>query len=107
MKYSRELSQYEHCASCIQFELGEIIVKDSVLMLVEANAQPEGIYLLLERHRNCDWGELCAEGKAKNDEATQSDGRIFSSYVYGKEQVWIITAKDRSTTTVLLIDDYQ
>ena len=112
MKHSKELSQNEHIntSNSIPFELGNIVIKESVQTLsknnMEANPQCVEITLLLERHKNRDWGELCSEGNARNDEATKSNGRIFSSYAYGKEQVWIITEKDRKTTTVLLMDDY-
>ncbi|AQS40664.1 hypothetical protein Sps_05601 [Shewanella psychrophila] len=101
MKHSKELSQSEHIntSDSIPFELGNIVIKETVRTLLrktmEANPQCVGVSLLLERHKNRDWGELCAEGKARNDEATKSDGRIFSSYAFDKEQIWIITEQDK------------
>jgi len=71
------------------------------------------ITALFESHASGDWGNLDAEYKAANDEATRTgDGRLFSSYDtpdYGK--IWIITNDirgegDGPVTTVLFHDDY-
>ena len=65
---------------------------------------------LLTRHINGDWGDLCADDAALNDEAAEQGGRILSSYNLpinrhaGK--IWIITEWDRSATTILLPDEY-
>lgn len=69
----------------------------------------------LTRHRMGDWGCVCDEDKATNDEAVQAGFRILSAYPidpakphkgYGDNVVWIITEADRSVTTILLPSEY-
>jgi hypothetical protein len=60
----------------------------------------------LERHRLCDWGELCQEDREANDWSLQNGERILSSYSEGTTRFWIITERDRSSTTILLPEEY-
>jgi len=54
-----------------------------------------------------DWGQVCAEDWRLNDEAVQDGSRIVSAYITLKGvKIWIITEADRSTTTILLPDEY-
>lgn len=64
--------------------------------------------LLLARHIHGDWGDLYAEDLAANELALLTGNRLLSSYTLpeGKGKVWIITEADRSTTTILLPDEY-
>ena len=61
----------------------------------------------LRRHVTGDWGNIDAEDKAANDQALLSGGRLVSSYL-GKDgtKFWVITEADRSSTTVLLPEEY-
>ena len=59
------------------------------------------------RHESGDWGEVCPEDKQANETALQFGGLLFSAYHDSNGvKFWIITAADRSSTTVLLPDDY-
>ena len=63
----------------------------------------------LKRHLSGDWGELCAEDRALNDEALRTgEARLFSSYPLpdGSGALWVITEWDRSVTTLLLPSEY-
>jgi hypothetical protein len=61
----------------------------------------------LRRHAIGDWGDLGAEDWKANDEALTSGGRLLSAYVVrAGEQLWIITEADRSSTTILLPEEY-
>lgn len=61
----------------------------------------------LRRHHAGDWGELCAEDKASNEEALLVGERLFSSYLSDRGvKFWIITERDRSATTALLPSEY-
>lgn len=78
----------------------------------------DDIQPLLDRHAAGDWGDLCEDDKALNNEAISNEanptdpdgndlrGRVMSSYVLHGEKVWVITEYDRSETTVLLPDEY-
>jgi hypothetical protein len=62
---------------------------------------------LLSRHQRGDWGNLDEEDKQANEQALACGGRIFSSYqVTGAVKFWVITEADRSTTTILLPEEY-
>lgn len=64
----------------------------------------------LTRHRTGDWGNVCPEDAALNDEALVTGKRIVSCYMAPSDcqfaKVWIITEADRSATTVLLPEEY-
>ena len=60
-----------------------------------------------QRYLYCDWGEMCDEDKALNNEALKSNGRIFAAYEKkGLPKIYIITEWDRSATTILFPDEY-
>ena len=62
---------------------------------------------LLDRHVMGDCGDMEQEDIFANvDAITSGEGRIFSSYKVGPEKIWIITADDRSHTTIMLPSDY-
>ena len=53
------------------------------------------------------WGDLCDEDKAMNDDAVKLGGRVFSAYrLRDCKKIWVITEADRSSTTVLLPEEY-
>ena len=61
----------------------------------------------LRRHVAGDWGDVSAEDWKANDEALAAGERLLSAYVVRPgERLWIITEADRSSTTVLLPDEY-
>lgn len=85
------------------FALGQTVATPNVLDTV-----PKGeIFAALQRHQNCDWGDVCTQDKWSNDRAVKTGERLFSVY-YSKSgtKFWIITEADRSATTVLLPEDY-
>ena len=61
---------------------------------------------LLERHRRGDWGDLDESDRAANDRALVHGGRVLSAYLAEGIRLWCITEADRSTTTLLLPEDY-
>lgn len=97
----KDLGQSSHP----KFSLGALIFSAAVDRLVR-NDKLDPIPLL-RRHLCGDWGDLCDQDKALNDDALQSHYRLFSAYeVAPHYRVWIITEADRSSTTVLLPEDY-
>lgn len=90
-------------ASEPRFPLGQLNATPSVIERVP----PEETGVALMRHAAGDWGNLCEEDKAANDAAVVQGLRILSSYeTQGGITFWIITEWDRSSTTVLLPEDY-
>jgi hypothetical protein len=61
----------------------------------------------LIRHNRGDWGDLSAEDKKMNNWAVENDERVLSAYTTSDGlKFWIVTEADRSSTTVLLPDEY-
>jgi hypothetical protein len=61
----------------------------------------------INRHLNGDWGDLGEADRRSNDEAIRKSDRLFSAYqVNSHVKIWIITERDRSSTTLLLPDEY-
>lgn len=61
---------------------------------------------LVRRHQAGDWGDLDQEDVQSNVQAIQHELRVFSSYKIGDGKVWVITEADRSSTCILLPDEY-
>lgn len=61
---------------------------------------------LLIRHEMCDWSDMNEVSRKENEIALDRGDRILSSYFVQGERVWIITEYDRSSTTILLPDEY-
>lgn len=88
------------------FRLGQVVATPEALAaLEEAN---ESAMPLIQRHHHGDWGNLCDEDQQLNDEAVKDGSRILSSYVLEatSQKIWVITEADRSSTTILLPEDY-
>ncbi len=59
------------------------------------------------RHATGDWGELDPHDREENDFSLRSGYRLLSAYRTNSGlKFWIITEADRSTTTILLPEEY-
>src|SRR5450830_2157481 len=87
------------------FALGQVVATPGALdALIKLDIEPLEI---IHRHVTGDWGDLCAEDRHQNLFAIRSGLRIFSSYkLSASTKIWIITEADRSSTTLLLPDEY-
>jgi hypothetical protein len=95
----------EHESPQPKFELGQLVGTPGALEAVQRNG-PEPFDFLL-RHVTADWGDLEDEDKEENDFSVEKELRILSAYnLNDGTRVWIITEADRSTTTVLLPEEY-
>ena len=79
--------------------------------VITANAaealHPADVVAALRRHAHGDWGEVCAEDAAENELSLTEGSRLLSAYTdRSGVKFWIITEWDRSSTTVLLPEDY-
>ncbi len=93
------------------FELGRIVATPGALEAIP----PERLLECLARHVSGDWGCVDPEDAAANDAATHEGTRILSAYPidpakpckgHGDNCIWIITEADRSSTCVLLPEEY-
>ena len=62
---------------------------------------------IIARHSAGDWGDVDPEDAKMNDAAVKSGCRIMSVYkLKDYLEIWAITEADRSSTTLLLPEDY-
>jgi hypothetical protein len=87
------------------FPLGEIGITPGALgRLVEHGLLPAN---LLIRHQSGDWGDLEEFDKHQNQFSIRAGLRILSSYlINNSEKVYVITEADRSSTTILMPEEY-
>lgn len=84
------------------FRLGRLVITP------QANAvlNKTDVRMALGRHVHGDYGEVSDLDKEANAEALKTGDRILSAYYSNGIRYWIITEADRTSTTVLLPDDY-
>ena len=93
-----------------KFPLGQVLATPGALEALEKSGESPAFFL--SRHLAGDWGEVCADDKALNDESLIDGSRILSAYRTSRnERLWIITeaADDeghRCCTTLLLPSEY-
>jgi hypothetical protein len=86
-----------------QFGLGRLVATPGAL----AALAPEEPLTLLYRHVSGDWGDVPPEDAAENELSVERGFRVVSSYrTAGGTRVWVITEADRSSTCILLPDEY-
>ncbi|WP_164102250.1 hypothetical protein [Candidatus Laterigemmans baculatus] len=87
------------------FELGQIVATPGALEALAKAGRTAAE--LLSRHASGDWGSVCDEDGAANDSALEDGTRILSVYELASEvKVWAITEADRSSTCILLPEEY-
>ena len=87
------------------FPLGQVVATPGALHALEA-AEAEYLPYLM-RHAGGDWGEVCQEDAQANNEARESDERLLSAYrLRDGTRIWIVTEADRSSTCILLPEEY-
>ena len=88
------------------FDLGAMVATPGALALLEASG--ESPIALLDRHRSGDWGEVSPGDARENARSLKYGWRVLSSYLIGEDgsKVCIITEADRSSTCILLPEDY-
>ena len=86
------------------FELGSVVATRAALAYCEKHqVNPLS---LLGRHMGGDWGDIDEKDVVANAAAILHGLRVFSSYKVGNGKVWVITEADRSSTCLLLPEDY-
>ena len=88
-----------------KFLLGQLVATHGALAALEE--AEESTSELIFRHVTGDWGEVCDEDKTLNDNALEHGERLLSSYTTSKGvKIWVITEADRSSTCLLLPEEY-
>ena len=88
------------------FDLGSVVATPAALAVCEeAGVEPSS---LLERHASGDWGDIDPRDRRENERSLKYGFRVLSSYPLGEDgsKVWIITEADRSSTCLLLPEEY-
>lgn len=93
------------------FRLGKLVATPGAIEALEAAGQDPQHFLSL--HQSGAWGDLDHDDRRLNDEAIAHEGdldrqqRVLSSYRTSlNTKIWVITEWDRSTTTILLPEEY-
>lgn len=86
------------------FPLGRIVATPGALNALVTAGQDPGE--LLELHQYGDWGDVPLADAAENLRSVRHGWRILSSYRVSSQRIWIITEADRSSTCLLLPEDY-
>jgi hypothetical protein len=95
------------------FDLGRLVATPGALEAMRAHEIEPA--LLLARHQMGDWGHGGDEDTQSNNNAVQQGLRILSAYSidpakpcngHSENTLWVITEADRSSTTILLPEEY-
>ena len=89
----------------ISLPLGRVVATPGALEEITKAGQSPSEFL--DRHCKGDWGDVCGDDWARNDQAMEDGDRILSAYTTRDGvKLWIITEWDRSSTCVLLPGEY-
>lgn len=89
--------------STVKFSLGQVVITANA----KSTLNEEDVSVALSKHIHGDWGDVCEEDHQTNEDAVKMGDRLLSVYHdIGNIKFWIITEANRSSTTVLLPDDY-
>ncbi len=92
------------------FEMGRVVVTRAVMGKMVADERFAGlVFRSLERHARGDWGNVVDSDKIENELSLDHGERLFSAYEDPEKKhprVWIVTERDRSTTTILFAEEY-
>ena len=87
------------------FSLGRVVATPGALEALKESGEMPRLYL--DRHVSGDWGELDRQDKLANTRALKAGDRLLSSYKTARgTKLWVITEADRSSTCLLLPDEY-
>jgi hypothetical protein len=88
-----------------KFRLGKLVATPCTQeALSDAGQSPMDF---VNRHVQGDWGDCNLHDQQANEDALKNGDRIFSVFKTAKGvKVWVITEADRSSTCVLLPEEY-
>lgn len=103
LKFRRKLERLNE--SAILFPLGQIFLTVGAKEAFEESGQ--NAFEFLSRHQTGDWGIVGKEDWKENEFSVENGFRILSAYKTKNDiKIWIITEADRSSSTILLPEEY-
>jgi hypothetical protein len=89
----------------MKFPVGQIVATPGAVAALQESGEEATPYL--RRHNGGDWGELDVHDLRENQLSLQRGFRLLSAYTLRSgTKIWIITEADRSSTTILIPDEY-
>jgi hypothetical protein len=103
LKFLRRLEVLNE--SDVLFPLGQVFLTIGAREALAEAKQLPGEFLA--RHQKGDWGDVCKDDWKENELSVKEGFRILSSYRTSKNvKIWCITEACRSSTTILLPEEY-
>jgi hypothetical protein len=89
----------------VRFPLSRIVGTPGALEALARTGETADSFLA--RHSIGNWGDLDETDKTENEIAVSRGFRILSAYrLADGTRIWVITEADRSSTTILLPEEY-
>ena len=89
--------------SAAKFQIGQMVATPNALDHLTQDDVLRG----LQRHQAGDWGDVDEHDWKENELSLGQGFRLFSVYhTQARVKFWIITEADRTSTTVLLPEEY-
>ena len=99
------MQQHEEPTRRPLFSLGQVVATPGAAEAFEATG--ELITSYVAKHQAGEWGQLDRHDIRANEQALKQGTRLLSAYQLRDDtKIWIITEADRSSTTVLLPEEY-
>ena len=87
------------------FKLGRTVATPAALAAIAEAGQTPGDFLA--RHQAGDWGGVSADDTKENELSLKEGERLLSVYWTAQEvKLYVITEADRSSTCILLPEEY-
>jgi hypothetical protein len=86
------------------FSFGHVVATPGALVAIGVSGESLSIYLA--RHQSGDWGDIDARDRRENQLSLEQGFRLMSVYTFSITGVKMITEADRSSTCILLPEEY-
>ena len=88
------------------FTLGRVVATPGALAAIGVSGDDLSTYLA--RHQSGDWGDIDAHDRMENQLSLEQGFRLMSVYtlIITGVKIWVITEADRSSTCILLPEEY-
>jgi hypothetical protein len=87
------------------FTLGQVVATPGALAAIGVSGDSLSSYL--SRHQSGDWGDVDAHDRKENQLSLEHGFRLMSVYSLSTGvKIWVITEADRSSTCILLPEEY-